>query len=384
MYTLRSSSHKPFWCGGFLKIILADLLVCTSFYMFLPLFPELLWGSGTPEEQACLYAGLLFCAGVLLPAPCCNYWMDVYRRKGVALRALACFTVVVALMQLGLPLWVKLLSWFLAGSAWSVFQIALGSTLLLDLSQSEQRTEAAHIYYWFSRLALVFGTLLARLVPVRDAGYSYLLLSLAFLVAAWLLVFSLSVPFRAPLNPPLFSLDRFWLPRGVRLFLPVLLVSAFAGLSLGCVREAESGLFLGAGFLTALIVHRHLFKDGMQAEVISGFVLLLVSCAVFGWFSESYAGRSVSVCVLGAGLGFTASRFLLAFIRICEHCERGTAQTSCWLGWEIGLVSGFMLAFALRENHRHALVLLSVIFVVSAFFSYLFGVRKWYVAHRRK
>lgn len=226
-------------------------------------------------------------------------------------------------MQLGLPLWAKLLSWFLAGSAWSVFQIALGSTLLLDLSQSEQRTEAAHIYYWFSRLALVFGTLLARLVPVRDAGYSYLLLSLAFLVAAWLLVFSLSVPFRAPLNPPLFSLDRFWLPRGVRLFLPVLFVSAFAGLSLGCVREAESGLFLGAGFLTALIVHRHLFKDGMQAEVISGFVLLLVSCAVFGWFSESYAGRSVSVGVLGAGLGFTASRFLLAFIRICEHCEPG-------------------------------------------------------------
>ena len=53
------------------------------------------------------------------------------------------------------------------GASYSVFQIALGSTLLLDLSDTKKRTEAAHVYYWFTRLALVFGPLSGIVVPMH-------------------------------------------------------------------------------------------------------------------------------------------------------------------------------------------------------------------------
>lgn len=381
--TVRSSVYKPFWHSGLLKIVLAGFLVCTSFYMFLPVYPGFVRGTDASGNAVFAYAGILFGIGLFLPAPFCNYWMDVYRRKGVAQRALACFAGVLALMQIGVPVWAESLLWLSAGSALSVFQIALGNTLLLDLSHTKQRTEVAHIYYWSGRLALVFGILMARLIPVREGNFMFLCLSVSFLVVAWLLVSSLSVPFRAPLNPSRFSLDRFWLPRGFRIFILVFLVASFAGLSLGCIRERESCLFLGVGFLFALTIHQYFFKDNMQAEIISGFLLLLASCAVRARLSGCRADYAAVAC-LGAGVGFTASRFLLAFIRICEHCERGTAQTSCWLGWETGLVAGFMTSFFLGENSSDVVSGLSCVLVSSAFLIYLFAVRKWYVVHRRK
>lgn len=137
---------KPFWHSGFLKIIFANLLVCTSLYMLFPLLPEFLPGA---EEGClkCVYAAVLFCAGLCLPAPFCNYWLDTYRRKSVVQWALAGFTLTMVLMQTDMPLWGKLLLRLLQGSTYSVFQIALGSTLLLDLSDTKQRTEVAHIYY---------------------------------------------------------------------------------------------------------------------------------------------------------------------------------------------------------------------------------------------
>lgn len=384
MDTQRPAIHKPFWHGGFLRIIIANLLVCTSLYMLLPLWTESFTGEGGENGGMCIAAAMLFCAGLCLPAPFCNYWLDAYRRKRVAQWALAGFALTAALMPADMPLWGRLLLRLFHGSTYSVFQIALGSTLLLDLSDTRHRTEAAHIYYWFSRLALIFGPLLSWLVAYGHAPRLFTAMSVLLPAAAWVLVSTLAVPFRAPLNPVLFSLDRFWLPRGLRIFVPVFLVTSFVGMFMAEVRYGESCLFVGAGFLAALIAHQSLFKDNMQEEIISGFCMLLLSCACLlfrgGWILSVMAAS----VFLGAGAGAVTGRFLLSYIRICEHCERGTAQTSYWLGWETGLVAGFTVPFALPSGHPYADIGISGIVVASAGLFYLFFVRKWYIAHKRK
>ena len=175
------------------------------------------------------------------------------------------------------PQWGKWLARMMQGASYSVFQIALGSTLLLDLSDTKKRTEAAHVYYWFTRLALVFGPLSGIVVPMHYGVRLFAGVSVAFLFCAGLLVMTMRVPFRAPLEPSWCTFDRFWLPRGFRLFIPLTGVAFSAGLMLGQYRDAGFYLFLAVGFWLALWGHHLFFKEKLQTEFAVGFVALVTS-----------------------------------------------------------------------------------------------------------
>ena len=84
-----SIGHKTLWHADFLKIILANFCVCTSLYMFLPVAPVCMGRIPGEDVGGMCASVLLFWGGVCLPAPFCNYWLDAYRRKNVALWALA-------------------------------------------------------------------------------------------------------------------------------------------------------------------------------------------------------------------------------------------------------------------------------------------------------
>ena len=211
--------------------------------MFLPVAPVCMGRIPGEDVGGMCVSVLLFWVGVCLPAPFCNYWLDAYRRKNVALWALAVIVCATGAFLFDGPQWGKWLARMMQGASYSVFQIALGSTLLLDLSDTKKRTEAAHVYYWFTRLALVFGPLSGIVVPMHYGVRLFAGVSVAFLLCAGLLVMMMRVPFRAPLEPSWCTFDRFWLPRGFRLFIPLTGVTFSAGLMLGQYRDAGFYLF---------------------------------------------------------------------------------------------------------------------------------------------
>ena len=166
--------------------------------MFLPVAPVCMGRIPGEDVGGMCVSVLLFWVGVCLPAPFCNYWLDAYRRKNVALWALAVIVCATGAFLFDGPQWGKWLARMMQGASYSVFQIALGSTLLLDLSDTKKRTEAAHVYYWFTRLALVFGPLSGIVVPMHYGVRLFAGVSVAFLLCAGLLVMMMRVPFRAP------------------------------------------------------------------------------------------------------------------------------------------------------------------------------------------
>ena len=266
-----------------------------------------------------------------------------------------------------------------------MFQIALGSTLLLDLSDTKKRTEAAHVYYWFTRLALVFGPLSGIVVPMHYGVRLFAGVSVAFLLCAGLLVLTMRVPFRAPLEPSWCTFDRFWLPRGFRLFIPLTGVAFSAGLMLGQYRDAGFYLFLAVGFWLALWGHHLFFKEKLQTEFAVGFVALVTSASLWGLGGDMEGMKWCIALCLGSGLGFVTSRYLLSYIRICEHCERGTAQTSYLLGWDAGLLAGYSVAFGLETEVGQTIYtyIIGAIFVGTGMY-HLFLVRPWYMRNKRK
>lgn len=380
----RDTGSKPLWHADFLKIIIADLLVCISVYMLFPTLPAYMgWYAEKDMAYEWMYI-LCFGVGVCSLAPFCNYWLDAYRRKNVVLWALAGMVLSTSVFLFEWPEWSKRLMCFMQGASYGVFQISLGSTLLLDLSDSKRRTEAAHVYYWFARFALVLGLLAGIVVPVHYGVRFLASMSLVLLLCAGLLVLGLRVPFRAPLEPALCTLDRFWLRRGVRFFIPLFMVTLSFGLILGKYGNIEFCLFLALGFLMALSMHQVLLRNRWGTEIILGFALLVLNGFLLQFYGHVRELSLVAAVCLGCGIGFTTSRYLLSYIRICEHCERGTAQTSYMLGWDLGVISGFLLSFYLLYAFGEVnIYIVSTLVILAGMFHLLF-VQQWYLRNKRK
>ena len=353
--------------------------------MFLPVVPVCMGRMLGGEMGGICASVLLFWVGICLPAPFCNYWLDAYRRKNVALWALVGIVCATMAFLFDGPQWVRGVARMMQGASYCVFQIALGSTLLLDLSDTKKRTEAAHVYYWFTRLALVFGPLSGIVLPVHYGVRLFAGVSEALLLCAGVLIVTMCVPFRAPLEPSWCTFDRFWLPRGFRLFIPLAGVAFSAGLMLGQYRDAGFYLFLAVGFWLALWGHHFFFRGKLQTELAVGFVVLSASALLWGLGGDMEGMEwSIALC-LGSGLGFVTSRYLLSYIRICEHCERGTAQTSYLLGWDAGLWAGYSVSFGLRTEVGETIYtyIMGAIFVGMGMF-HLFWTRLWYMRNKRK
>ena len=371
-----TGERKPLWHVDFVKILLADFLVCLSLYMFLPAVPLYVWSAG--GVWAVWTAVAAFVAGMCLTGPFCNYWLDAYRRKYVALWGVAGVVATTGLFLFELGVAGFCLARLVQGAAYGVFQIAVGGTLLLDLSDSGKRTEAAHVYYWFTRLALAFGPL-AGMVVIHDFGSRlFVVFSLALSLCAAGLLWVLRVPFRAPLEPVLCSSDRFWQPRGWRIFVPLFLVVFAAASVLGGFRGALPYLFLSLGFWLALTFHVLFFKERLQVELAAGFLVLFLSFLLY-----KYSEWGAAVC-LGCGVGLATSRYLLSYIRICAHCERATAQASYLLAWEFGLLSGYALSSVALKKEDFSPLCVGVALVGVAALFHFFFVRKWYASHKRK
>ena len=204
-------------------------------------------------------------------------------------------------------------------------------------------------------------------------------------VCAFLLLSGLRVPFRAPLEPSLFTFDRFWLPRGFRLFVPLFGVCLVAGLLMGRHCGAGFCVFLGVGFWLALWLHRCVFRERLQRELACGFCSLVVAALLLSCPLADERWLWVVAVFLGCGLGWTTSRYLLSYIRICEHCERGTAQSSYMLGWDMGLLAGFSCSAGLWGGGAQACSTYIILGLCAAtgLFHFL-CVKPWYMQNKRK
>lgn len=370
------------WNINVIKIIVSNFLVSSALYMFYPGTSYVMVRTGGDYAFEESLSGILFVIGAIVVAPFCNYCLDTYRRKTVVLWGLLCMAGCMALFFIPMSSASFLVLRTVQGAACGVFQIALGSTLLLDLSLSKNRTRAAHIYYWIIRLSLAMGPLMAAVI-VKYAEVSHLVaIPLAMSLIAFFLLQSLQVPFRAPLEPSLCSLDRFWLSRGSRLFIPLFGVTFTVGLFLGRNWHFELYVFLLVGFLLSLGVHSSCFKQRYNEEVLCGLVALFTAFALLQLVP--FISVWVTGILLGAGLGLFSSRYLLAYIRVCEHCERGTAQTSYWLGWETGLALGGCLGVTMYSISSCIVSALALVIIILVFFIHLFYIRNWYESHKRK
>lgn len=139
-----------------------------------------------------------------------------------------------------------------------------------------------------------------------------------------------------------------------------------------------------AGFLLALLAQRFVFRDAeLKSEVVTGLVLMGAALLMMLTRQQSIVNFA-SPLFVGLGLGIIGSRFLLFFIKLSRHCQRGTSQSTFMLGWESGIAIGVGLGYGLLEGDTTQVMQVSLALTVAALLMYNFLTHDWFLRHKNR
>ncbi len=393
MNTQNTPVHIRLWHKDFWLMAVACMLITMTMYIQFPLLHEWLTNNlNLPPLQVALVMGIpgigAFSLGIL-----CSYLVQKYRRNIVCIKAICAMglclfamTYIFSEVRVAEDVFVLLLIIrFLMGAFFGLAQMILSSTLIIDTCESFQRTEANHSAAWFARFALSVGPAVAiALLPFTGVN-TVIIIGLCLCAVAILFILMVKFPFRTPEDAvKKISLDRFFLPQGVRLFVNFTIVTIVIGLLLSSEHTLIFYCMLMVGFFFSLLAQRFVFVNAeLKSEVITGLLLVLVGLLMR--LSRNYdAATYFYPVLLGCGMGIIASRFLLFFIKLSHHCQRGTSQSTYFLSWETGIYLGVFFGYCFFYGNERAVIILSIILSCIALLMYLFLTHKWYINNKNR
>ena len=378
--------HKDFWL-----MAIANFLLAMTVYMLVPTMPRWLMDAQQFSAQDAGIAMAAFGVGLFALGAFISYMVQHYRRNLVCIFAVLVEALLITVlyyidglhMRVADPM-VVFVQRFAQGAVFGLAQMVLTSTLIIDTSESFQRTEANHSAAWFSRFALSMGPMAGLLIG-RIAGFHYVLLAtMACAMAVVVLVLLVNFPFRAPQDDiHTVSLDRFFLPHGFPLFVNLQLVTLAVGIILSVVMIEQFYSMMMVGFAVAILSQRFVFKNAeLKSEVVTGLILMGVALLMMITRHLPIVMYAAPLFI-GMGVGLIGSRFLLFFIKLSRHCQRGTSQSTFLLGWESGIAWGVGAGVAIFQGNITAALIAALVLVIAALAMYHFT-HNWFTNNKNR
>ena len=391
MDTQNTPVHISLWHADFWILAITNLLITMSVYMLIPILPVWMLGSAGFSQQAVGTVMGVYGIGLFLLGGFCNWLVQRYRRNRVCLWAIAlvflallgCWLVERELHQSWLQYRLLLFLRIVLGAAFGLVQMILSSTLIIDKSESFQRTEANHASAWFGRFALSLGPMLG--IVFARTSFSPLFASAALALVAYLLLATVKFPFRTPDDGvKKISGDRFFLPDAKWLFLNLFLICLSVGILVSTQYTAMFCAMVMVGFAIALLAERFAFVDAdLKSQVVAGSILIAAALVMILTRKQMIVNY-ISPVFVGLGIGLIGSRFLLFFIKLSKHCQRGTAVSTYMLGWESGLAAGLFVGYFFFAEDIHLALSASLACLILAFGLYVVFTHQWYIRKKNR
>jgi MFS family permease len=392
MNSQNTPVHVRLWHRDFWLMSIANMMLSMSVYVLVPSMPVWLIETERFSAREVGFAMAVFAVGLFFFGGFCSWLVQRFRRNRICIYSIVmligCLSLLYYVHGLNsdkLEFWLIVLQRFMLGATFGLAQMVLSSTLIIDTSESDKRTEANHSAAWFSRFAMSLGPLLG-LIMFNYKNFDAVLLASVFCASvAIILILTVNFPFRTPSDSyKIFSTDRFLLTNSMPLLVNLLLVSVAVGLlmSLGL-----SDRFYGVvmmGFLLALLAQRFVFRDAeLKSEIVSGLVLLL-AVLIMIYTRPLPIVWYVAPLLLGLAVGIVCSRFLLFFIKLSRHCQRGTSQSTYFLGWESGIALGIGLGYAFFLNDDKSLLIVALVLTSAALLMYHYYTHAWFLKNKNR
>ena len=181
MYTQNTPVHVHLWHRGFWALAFANLLLSMSVFMFLPILPYWLGQHFGLSASKVALLFVIHAVGIYLLGPRCSMLVQRYRRNvvcaiSILLTSLSSFVLyylckfnpaLIASLDASTIYLVLAVIQLVGSMFYGLSQMVLSGTLIIDVCESFQRTEANHSAAWFGRLGLALGPIVAILTAPR-------------------------------------------------------------------------------------------------------------------------------------------------------------------------------------------------------------------------
>lgn len=367
----------------------ANFTLFFAFYVLTPLLPLYLsehFGA-TKDVIGLVLSGYTITA--LLFRPFSGYVVDSFPRKTVLMISFGAFAIFFAGYLAASTLLLFMIVRTLHGGPFGALTVA-NSTVAIDVLPSSRRTEGIGYYGLSNNLAMA----LAPTIGIFIYRYSHsfeLLFWLALVVACvgWLVDSTVSLSARETIRPKSkLSLDRFFLVRGWLLGVNMVAFGfSFGVLSnyLAIYGKEVMGITGGTGayFMLCsigLILSRlqggkalrqgrvtHNAGEGMVISLIGYtlFILMptLAKCSMVNVQWSMIIGYYGSALLIGLGNGHMWPAFQNMTINVASNSQRGTANSTILISWDIGMGLGILVGGVIAEFLGYAAAFWTVVLV---------------------
>ena len=340
----------------------ANFSLFFAFYVLTPLLPLYLsehFGA-TKDMIGLVLSGYTITA--LLFRPFSGYVVDSFPRKMVLMICFSAFAIFFAGYLAASTLLLFTIVRTLHGGPFGGLTVA-NSTAAIDVLPSSRRTEGIGYYGLSNNLAMAIAPTIGIWIYELTDSFDFLFwLALVVACAGWLTDATVKFPEKEIVrNKSKLSLDRFFLVRGWLLGVNMIAFGfSFGVLSnyLAIYGKEEMGITGGTGtyfLLCSLGLMASRLQGGkalrqgrLTHNAGSGMVISLIGYTMFILVPNGI-GYYSSALLIGLGNGHMWPAFQNMTINVAHNNQRGTANSTILISWDIGMGLGILLGGVIAE-----------------------------------
>ena len=377
------------WNKNYCKVMTANFTLFFAFYVLTPLLPLYLsehFGA-TKDVIGLVLSGYTITA--LLFRPFSGYMVDSFPRKTVLMISFGLFAIFFAGYLAASTLLLFMIVRTLHGGPFGMLTVA-NSTAAIDVLPSSRRTEGIGYYGLSNNLAMALAPTIGIFIYQLTGSFEFLFwLALIVACCGWLVDATVELKERPVIQKSKLSWDRFFLVRGWLIGLNMIAFGfSFGVLSnyLAIYGKEVMGIMGGTGtyfmlcsvglILSRLQGGKALRNGRVSHNAGEGMVISLVGYFLFigvgGWIG--YYG---SALLIGLGNGHMWPAFQNMTINVAQNSQRGTANSTILISWDIGMGLGILIGGVVAELLGYGAAFWTVVLVNAA------GVACFFLATKR-
>ena len=377
------------WNRNYCKVMVANFTLFFAFYILTPLLPLYLsehFGA-TKDVIGLVLSGYTITA--LLFRPFSGYVVDAFPRKTVLMISFGAFAIFFAGYLAASTLLLFTIVRTLHGGPFGALTVS-NSTVAIDVLPSSRRTEGIGYYGLSNNLAMAIAPTIGIFIYKYTQSFELLFwLALVVACAGWIVDATVKLDAKATIkNKSKFSWDRFFLVRGWLLGLNMVAFGfSFGVLSnyLAIYGKEVMGITGGTGtyFMlcsVGLILSRlqggkalrngrvtHNAGSGMVISLVGYtlFILVPTLSSLFTIHSSLFTslGYYGSALLIGLGNGHMWPAFQNMTINVAHNNQRGTANSTILISWDIGMGLGILVGGVVSELLGYSAAFWTVVLV---------------------
>jgi len=364
--------QERLWNKNYCKVMIANFALFFAFYELTPLLPLYLsehFGA-TKDVIGLVLSGYTITALVFRPFS--GFMVDSFPRKTVLMVSFAFFSIFFIGYLAASTLLLFTIVRTLHGGPFGALTVA-NSTVAIDVLPSSRRTEGIGYYGLSNNLAMAIAPTIAIFIYRYTHSFELLFwTALLIACAGWATVATINLaPKEKVCNKSRLSLDRFFLLRGWLLGVNMVAFGfCFGVLSnyLAIYGKEQLGVTGGTGtyFMlcsVGLMMSRlqgskalrnglvtHNASTGILTSLVGYTLFIAVPTLMPDNHTAIMTGYYASALLIGLGNGHMWPAFQNMTINVAHNNQRGTANSTILVSWDIGIGLGILAGGVVAEH----------------------------------